>query len=393
MSGAIGESHLFAKSIGMSALVALALLAGCKKQNAFVPPPPAKIGVAHPLKRDVTPELELTGNAQAVNQVDLVARVQGFLQEIDYQDGASVKQGDTLFVIEPTPYQARLQQAQAGQASAEAVLTQAQAEYQRQSSLGRTDFSSRSTVEQALSARDTAQANVANQQAAVTQAAINLGYTRVTAPFDGQVTAHQVSVGSLVGVTGPTTLATIVQLDPIRVICTVSEQDVLRIKEAMRKRGLSPAAAATVPIEVALMNEADYPHKGSLDYVSPAIDPSTGTLTIRGVLPNKDKALLPGMFVRVRIPMTTSTVSALMVPDIALGSDQGGRYLLVVDKDNVVQQKPVTVGQLAGSLRVIESGLADTDRVVVTGLQKAVPGATVAPEETTIADQSAGHGQ
>jgi RND family efflux transporter MFP subunit len=401
MSGAMGESHLFAISIGVSGrramlalpLAALAVLAGCKKQNAYVPPPPAKIGVAAPLKRDVTPVLELTGNAQAVNQVDLVARVQGFLQAIDYQDGAFVKQGDTLFVIEPTPYQARLQQAQAGQASAEAVLMQAQAEYQRQSSLGRTDFSSKSTVEQALSARDSAQANVANQQAAVTQAAINLGYTRVTAPFDGQVTAHQASVGALVGVTGPTTLATIVQLDPIRVICTVSEQDVLRIKESMRKRGVSPAAAASVPVEVALMNETDYPHKGTLDYVAPSIDPSTGTLTIRGLLPNNDRVLLPGMFVRVRIPMTTSTVSALTVPDIALGSDQGGRYLLVVDKDNVVRQKPVTVGQLVGSLRVIESGLTETDRVVVTGLQKAVSGATVAPEQTTIVDQAAGRGQ
>ena len=373
-------------------LVGLAVLAGCKKQNAYSPPPPAKVGVAHPLKKEITPVLELTGNAQAVNQVDLVARVQGFLQEIDYQDGAAAKQGDTLFVIEPTPYQARLQQAQAGVSSAEAVLVQAQAEYQRQASLGRTDYSSRSTVDQALSARDSAQANLTNQQAGVTQAAINLGYTRVTAPFDGQVTAHQVSVGSLVGVTGPTTLATIVQMDPIRVICTVSEQDVLRIKESMPKHAIQTSEWPSVPIEIARMNEKGYPHKGTLDYVAPSIDSSTGTLTIRGVLPNADRTLLPGMFVRVRIPLSAGKAEALLVPDAALGSDQGGRYVLVVDKDNVVQQKPVTIGQMSGTLRVIKAGLTEGDRVVVSGLQKAVPGATVAPDETPIAAEGASPG-
>ena len=240
-------------------LLALVLLAGCKKQNAFIAPPPPQVGIARPLQQEVTPYLELTGNAQAVNQVDLVARVQGFLQAINYQDGASAKQGDTLFVIEPAPYEARLQQAQAQLAGLQAQLIQSQAEYNRQASLGRTDFSSKSTVDQARATQDTNQANVANQQANVTLAAINLGYTRVTAPFDGQVTNHQVSIGSLVGVTGPTTLATIVQLDPIRVICSVSEQDVLRIKATLPKRTITPSEVANVPIEVGRMNEADYP--------------------------------------------------------------------------------------------------------------------------------------
>jgi membrane fusion protein, multidrug efflux system len=370
------------------ALAVLLSLAGCKKQNAFVAPPPPQVGVAHALQQEVTPYLELTGNAQAVNQVDLVARVQGFLQEINYQDGAAAKQGDTLFVIEPAPYQARLQQAQAQLASAQAQLAQTAAEYKRQASLGRTDYSSQSQVQVALAAQQTNQANVDNQQAGVTQAAITLAYTRVTAPFDGQVEAHQVSIGSLVGYSGPTVLATIVQLDPIRVIGSISEQDVLRIKDTMPKHAFGPADIAKVPIEVGRMDETGYPLNGKLDYVAPTIDTSSGTLTVRGILANADHALLPGMFVRMRIPMTQQKALAFLVPDIALGSDQGGRYLLVVDKDNVVQQRPVQTGSAVGDLRVITSGLATGDRVVVSGLQKASPGAKVVPNEVQIAAPS-----
>jgi multidrug efflux system membrane fusion protein len=385
-----GDVTLFAANIGTLgrrcclALLALALLAGCKKQNAFIAPPPPAVGVAHPLQQNVTPYLELTGNAQAINQVDLVARVQGFLQSIDYQDGASAKQGDTLFVIEPAPYEARLQQAQAQLAGMQAQLIQSQEEYTRQSSLGRTDFASRSVVEQALATQDTNKANVANLQASVTLAAINLGYTRVTAPFDGQVTAHQVSVGALVGVSGPTTLATIVQLEPIRVICSVSEQDVLRVKQMMPTQSFRPPGIEKVPVEVGRMNESGYPHRGNLDYVAPELDPATSTLTVRGLLANADHDFLPGMFVRMRIPLPGGKSPVLLVPDMALGADQGGRYLLVVDKDNVVQQRPVSTGQMVGDLRVIISGLTAEDRVVVSGLQKAIPGEKVVPNETEI---------
>jgi multidrug efflux system membrane fusion protein len=366
------------------------LLAGCKKQNAFVPPPPPQVSVAHPAKQEVTPYLELTGNAQAVNQVDLVARVQGFLQSIDYQDGAAAKLSDTLFVIEPAPYEARLQQAQAALVAAQAQLAQSQAEYTRQASLGRSDFSSQSSVDQARATRDSNQANLANLQAGVTLAAINLGYTRVTAPFDGQVTSHQVSAGGLVGVTGPTILATIVQLDPIRVICTISEQDVLRIKETMPKRGIDPPDVKNVPVEVERMDESDYPHRGTLDYVAPNLDPATGTLTIRGVLQNPERALLPGMFVRVRIPLGRQKALMMLVPDEAVGSDQGGRYVLVVDKDDVVQQRPVRVGDLVGAQRVVVSGITAEDRVVVGGLQRAIPGAKVVPNVSGVTGQGSG---
>jgi multidrug efflux system membrane fusion protein len=365
-------------------LLTLGSIAACKKENAYVPPPPPQVGVAKPLQQAVTPYLEVTGNAVAYNQVDLEARVQGYLQEIKYQDGTEAKQADTLFVIEPAPYQAQLQQAQATLAATQADLVQAEAEFNRQFTLGRSDFASQSKVDEARAKRDSDKAKLSDNQAGVTIAAINLGYTQVTAPFDGTVTAHLVSVGGLVGYSGPTKLATIVQLDPIYVTFTVSEQQVLRIKAAMAKRGIKPSAIDNVPVEIGLMTEEGYPHAGKLDYAAPNIDSSTGTLTARGVFNNPDHFLLPGMFVRIRIPQEMQQANQLLVPDQAIGADQSGSYVLVVDKDNAVSQKTVQTGQLVGKLRVVTSGLTADDMVVVSANQKAIPGSKVAPLVTTI---------
>jgi membrane fusion protein, multidrug efflux system len=310
--------------------------------------------------------------------------VQGYLQEINYQDGQPVKQADTLFVIEPAPYQAQLQQAQATLAATQADLIQAQAEFYRQSTLGKSDFASQSKVDEARAKLDSDKAKIQNDQAGVTIAAINLGYTRVTAPFDGVVSAHLVSKGGLVGVPGPTKLATVVQLDPIYVSFTVSEQDVLRVKSAMAKRGLKPRDIANVPVQVGLMNEDGYPHIGKLDYVAPMIDPSTGTLTARGIFDNPNRVMLPGNFLRIRIPLALEEETALLVPDTAIGADQAGNYLLVVDQNGVVQQKSVTTGQLVGKLRVIAAGITADEQVVVSGIQKAIPGEKVAPQNVAI---------
>ncbi|HUN39344.1 MAG TPA: efflux RND transporter periplasmic adaptor subunit [Acetobacteraceae bacterium] len=371
----------------LAAMTLLCLLAatGCKRQQtSFVPPPPPHVVVAQPLRQAVRPYLDATGNLVAYNQVDLVARVSGFLQSIDYADGAVVHKGQTLFVIEPAPYQAKLQQAQATLQAAQAQAMQTDAEYQRQASLGRTDFSSRSTVDQALAARDANRAYVVNDQAGVALAAINLGYTQVTAPFDGIATAHQQSVGSLVGENSPTTLATIYQIDPIYVSFTISEQQVQQTQESLREAGIDIKRLDKVPIQIGLMTETGYPHSGHLDYASPTVDQSTGTLTVRGILPNPDHALLPGFFVRVRVPLPRPKGESLLVPETALNTDQAGRYLLVVDKENVVQQRTVTTGERYGTLRVIATGLQPDDRVIVSGLQRAVPGEKVAPETTTI---------
>jgi membrane fusion protein, multidrug efflux system len=373
----------------MALVLTLASTAACKKENAYVPPPPQQVGVAKPVQQDVVPYLELTGNAVAYNQVDLEARVQGYLQEINYKDGTEVKLADTLFVIEPAPYQAQLQQAQASLAATQADLVQSEAEFYRQSTLGKSDFASQSKVDEARAKRDTDKAKIMSDQAGVTIAAINLGYTRVNAPFDGVATAHLVSVGGLVGTNGVTKLASIVQLDPIYVSFTVSEQQVLRIKQVMAAQGVKPGDIKDTPVEVGLMTEDGYPHVGALDYVAPMIDSATGTLTARGLLQNSNRALLPGMFLRIRLPLARQKMNALLVPDIALGADQSGRYLLVVDKDNVVQQRTVQIGQLEGSLRVISSGVAPDDLVVISGNQKAIPGEKVAPQVTAITADTA----
>jgi RND family efflux transporter MFP subunit len=363
------------------ALVAALLLAACGEQNRYVAPPPPKVTVAKPVQQPVTQFLEVTGNTAPFNTVDLVARVQGFLQAIHYKDGDSVKQGTLLFTIEPEPYQVKLDQAKAAEDGAAATLRQAEAEYQRQSQLASRDFASKSTYDQALATRDSAKANLIQAQANTRTAEINLGYTKVTAPFDGIVTAHLVSVGELVG-TQPTQLAAIVQLEPIYVNFNVSEQDVLRVRAEMRRQGLSPADLKKIPVEVGLQSETGYPHKGLLDYAAPTLTTATGTLPVRGLLPNADRALLPGNFVRVRVPVQ-QVPQALLVPEVALGSDQGGRYVLVVNGDNVVEQRKVGAGQVVGEMRVIDSGLEPDDRVVVSGLIRAIPGEKVDPQLQT----------
>jgi len=360
------------------ALASAVLVGGCE-QNTYVLPPPPRVAVATPIKQPVTRYLEATGNTAAVNSANLVARVQGFLQEIKYRDGDLVKQGTTLFVIEPEPYQLKLQQSQAAEASADASLKQTQAEYERQSDLASRQIASKQTFDQAVANRDAASAKVKLSQADTRQAQINLDYTQVKAPFDGIVTARQVSLGELVGSgTSPTVLATIIQHDPIYVNFTISEQDVQEVRGEIARRGIMIEELRKVPVEVGLQSEAGYPHKGMLDYAAPSLTASTGTLTARALLQNTDRALLPGYFVRARIPKGPPK-EALLVPDAAIGSDQTGRYLLVVNKDNVVEQRKVAIGPTVGELRVIESGVNQDDRVVVAGALRAVPGQKVDP--------------
>jgi RND family efflux transporter MFP subunit len=372
--------------VGLTVLaLAAAALGGCKKDNQLVPPPPAEVGVAAPLRQSVVPYIEQTGNTQAFATVDLVARVEGFLTAIDYKDGQYAKKGDLLFQIEPTIYDAKVKQAEAELASAKAQLLQAQAEFVRQETLLRQNVSAQNTYDQAKAKRDSAQANVENQTANLAIATANLGYTRVTAPFDGIVTRHLISVGELVGATAATELASIVRLDPIYVSFNMSEQDVLNIRNNLAGRRLTREELVKIPLEIGLMNEEGYPHKGHLDYVSPDIDATTGTIQVRGVFDNPDRTLLPGFFVRVRVPLGLGEKSMLVVPDRVLAEDQSGKYLLVVGKDDVVEQRRVKVGQLlVGNLRVIDSGLADGDKVVVTTNGRAIPGTKVVPKQTTI---------
>ncbi len=367
----------------VAGLIFGALLAGCNAKNAYVAPPPPKVMVAQPVQQSVTQYLELTGNTQAINAVDLEARVQGYLESIDYADGAAVPRGKQLFGIERDIYQAQLDQAQATLSSNQAAEVYARADYERQAALSRQDFASQATFQNAQAKFDQATAAVLSAQAAITLAKTNLSYTNVLAPFDGIVTNHLVDVGALVGVSGPTKLATIIQTDPVYVYFTLSEPQVLRLREHLGKYGvqLRTTGLTDVPVEIGLQSEVGYPHEGRLNYASPQVDASTGSLTARAIFDNKNRALLPGLFVRVRTPIGRFE-KALLTRDEAIGTSQEGRYVLVVGPDNVVAKKVVQLGQREGPLRVIESGLDAGDWVVTEGVMRAVPGAKVDPQRS-----------
>jgi RND family efflux transporter MFP subunit len=364
-------------------LVVAVVLAACGQDNRYAAPPPPKVAVATPGEQEVTRYFEATGNTAAINSVDLVARVQGFVQAISYTDGDFVKKGTSLFTIEPEPYKLKVESAKASVTSAKATLKQNEAEFQRQADLVTKQVSTQANYDKALAQRDSSQADLQSAQANEQQAEINLGYTDVVAPFDGVVSARQVSIGQLVGANSATVLSTIVQLDPIYVNFNVSERDVLEVRADLARTGRTVADLLGITVEIGLQTESGYLHKGKLNYVAPTVDPSTGTLAARASLQNSDRVLLPGYFVRVRIPSRPQP--ALLVPDIALGSDQGGRYVLVVNKDNVVEQRRVDIGQLVGELRVIEKGVAKDDRIVVGGIMRAIPGQKVDPEQGSVA--------
>ena len=363
-----------------AALLTLVALAGCE-QNTFVPPPPPKVDVATPLQRPITRYLDATGNTAPIKSVDLVARVQGFLESINYKDGDFVKEGTTLFTIEPETYKLKLDQARAAEVGAGASVKQAETDFKRQADLVARQAVSQATLDTSTSTRDNAQSSLQQAQANTRIAEINYGYTKVAAPFDGYVSAHLASVGELVGAASPPTqLATIVALDPIYVNFNVNERDVLRIRAETARRGITIAELRQLPVQVGLQTEQGYPHEGKLDYIAPTLNQSTGTLAVRGIFPTPNRTMLPGYFVRVRVPIDQQK-KALLVPDTALSSDQGGLYLLLVNGDNLVEQRHVQIGQLEdGELRVIEDGLKPEDRVVTAGLLRAIPGQKVDPQ-------------
>ena len=365
----------------LAAPAAFGLAAACGQSNTYVPPPPPKVIVAKPIAQTVTRYFEATGNTAAINSANLVARVQGFLTEIKYVDGAPVKQGDHLFTIEPEPYRLKLQQAQAAEAAAEATVKQTEADFDRQQDLVNRQAASKAAYDNSLANRDTAKAKLQQAQADTKQAQINLGYTKVVAPFNGIVTARQVSIGELVGSGGTQVLATIVQLDPIYVNFNASERDVLHVRDMLNKRGLTGTDLIGTPVEVGLQTDAGYPHTGKLNYIAPTLNQGTGTLAARAELPNEKRLMLPGFFVRLRVPL--EEMPALLVPAVALGTDQGGRYVLVVNGENTVEQRKVEVGPMRGELAIIENGLKPDDRVIVAGIMRAIPGQKVDPQTQT----------
>ncbi len=372
------------------AVASILLLTACEQQNKYQPPPPAQVTIAKPEQRKITLYMEVTGSTAPLNRVDLVARVQGFLDKVAYKDGAAVKKGDLLFQIDQQDFKIALQIAQASQEQQEALLLQADSDLKRKQELVKTSAVSVASVDDSKAKRDSTVAELAKAKGQVEQAKRNLAYTTITAPFDGNMTARLVDPGAMVGAEGPTKLATIVQIDPLYVKFNIDEQQVLTVRERMRQMGVTLKDLGPIPVDIGLQTEKGYPHTGTLDYVAPEIDSSTGTLAGRAIIDNDKGLLEPGLFVRVRIPKQKD-VESLLVPDVALGNNQQGRYLLVVDDKDVVQQRQVDVGELVdGALRIVKSGISANDRVIVGGEMRALPGNTVVPVTASAAADKAG---
>jgi len=348
--------------------VLLVVSGGCRRQSETNNSLPS-VTVSHPILKPVTENLDLTGTVGASLSVNLVARVTGYLESVNFKDGDYVEKDQLLFVIEPKPYEEQV-------ALNEAGLVQAQAEYDRQQALSKQNATATSSLEKQLSLRDQAKAQVE-------LAKINLDYTRVTAPFAGRIGRRQVDPGNLVGSGGATTLAKLEQLSPIFVNFNLNERDALHLREMMEKAGMAPkSAVGKAPILVGLNKETGCPHQGVLDFTDNDISASTGTIALRAVFENKDKTLFPGLFTRVRIPLGPPQ-QMLVIPNSAIGNDQQGDYVFVVDRDDVAARRSVLKGPLTGEGCAIREGLSAADRVVVNGILNARPGAKVQPIESS----------
>jgi len=356
----------FNLALSLGCAAGVAFLAGCEKPGESRRLPPL-VTVSHPAQESVTAYLDLTGTAAASASVDLVARIPGYLQSVNFQDGAFVESNQLLFVIQPEPYEQQLKIAQA-------QLLQAQSEYDRQQELVKQNATSLANVEKWQSQRDQAQAQVE-------LAKLNLEYTHVTAPFSGRMGRHLIDAGNMVGVGGDTKLATLDELLPIFVYFSLNERDALRIRAAMKKLGIEPGSSVgKVAVLVGLQNETGFPHQGTLDFVNTGVSTSTGTIELRAVLSNEDKALFPGVFARVRIPLGDPQPMPV-VPADAIGNDQEGDYVLTVDANDVIARRAVVKGPVTVRGCAISSGITAADRVVVNGFMNAIPGEKVTPQE------------
>lgn len=416
MKKIVMKNHFYAQCVAL--LCTICLLQGCDmmqevenikseaeallgERNAYVAPPAPKVTVMTPERMDVTDYVTFTGTTKASESVNLAARVTGSLESTGYTEGDVVKKGDVLFTIEPAAYAAKVDAAKASLSAQEASLSQARTEYNRAYRLYRANAGSDTDLVKWKEAKASAQAGVDMAEAELTQAQINLGYTQVRAPFDGRVGLWKVDAGNLVGPeSGVTTLGTIIRYAPMYAYFTISERDVNRLAALREERGVDayksfPVELSTNANAVNAQNESSFSRKGVLDYGDLGIDSGTGTYLLRGVFPNDDAFLLPGMFVRVRF-VAEVLKDALVIPRKAVSEDQAGQYVLVVNKDNVAERRGVVLGPLVpeaekGKLAkddekegipeqfvVVRSGLTDADKIITVGLMRARAGIKVA---------------
>jgi RND family efflux transporter MFP subunit len=371
----ITPQHLRQTLLGLALPLIAAGLTGCEKPAPPPPAPPA-VTVAMPENRDAVTHDEFTGRTEAVLAVDVRARVEGFLQTVHVEDSAFVKVGDPLFDIDDRQFRAALDEAKAMLATAEATRQQAIWELEQVEELARRDAANIKEVHDAMTAKALAEAEVEAREAAVDNADLNLGYTRITSPIDGRISRSLVDAGNLVGASERTLLTTIVSIDEVYVYFNIDERLFLEFLTAHEPEDRH---RPNTVFAIGLAHEDDFPHAGLLDYVDNTVDSRTGTIEMRGTVPNEEALLFAGLFVRVQGPPRI-VENAILVEERAIGTDLGGKYLLVVDENNVVVHRPVKLGKTAEGMRVVREGMTAGDRYIVNGLQKARPGMAVSPQ-------------
>ncbi len=372
------------RKIAQLGATALAVaLAACSEQKPPPAPPPPAVTVAPPVKRTIFDFDDYVGRFVAVNSVEVRARVSGYLEGVHFKDGQLVKQGDLLFTIDKRPFQNAAEQSRGNNALARSNLAFTEADFNRAQQLVRDKTITEQVFEQRAQAHRNAQALLNVSEAAVRQAELDLEFTELRAPVSGRIGDRRVSPGNLVtgGASGNTTLlATIVTTDPIRFEFTFDEASFLRYERLAQSGNDDVASRDGVKIAVKLIDENDYVHNGRMDFVDNVIDRSTGTIRGRGQFANPNRLFTPGMFARVRVP-ASAPYEALLVPDLAIGTEQTRKYVLVVGPDDTTAQRYVTLGQAtADNFRVIKDGIGPNDRIVINGLMRVRPGQKVTPQ-------------
>lgn len=355
-----------------------ALLVGCGPENTFQPPPAPTVTVSRPEVREVTTYDVFTGRTEAVETVEIRARVAGFLESIEFEPSDRVEAGQVLFTIEKAPFEARRDAAQASLAQAVATRDLMEATYLKVKESAEAQAASEIEVMEAEAKRDAAVAEVAAAEAALASAEIDLGYTTIKSPVAGQVSRDLVNIGNLVGASDASLLTTVVVDDPIHVYFNVDERTLLAYLDS-RSRSARQEQRAQREVTIELLDGRVYGETGYPDFADNRVDPDTGTIQVRAVLPNPNGELYPGLFVRVRI--RKSTGEAMLVPDVAIQRDMVGPYVLVVGDDGVVERRDVAIGGRDGRMRIVESGVDPDERVIVNGLQRAREGIEVDAEE------------
>jgi RND family efflux transporter MFP subunit len=358
---------------------------------AAAAPPAMPVTVSKPLLKQVTEWDEFTGQFDAVDSVEIRARVSGYLDTIGFEDGQMVKAGDLLFVIDPRPFEITLKSAQSALNSANARLTLAKQQLERAQKLKQSDFTPQSTLDQRQQEMLSAAADAQVAQSAINAAQLNLDFTHIMAPISGRIGAHQVSIGNLIngGEAGTTTLlTTIVSLDPIRLVFDMPESDFLAYQRRAAEGKMLSKRDSDIPVEARLMDETDWTLKGKLDFVNNAVDRGSGTIRARAVFPNPDLLITPGQFGRIRIP-GSEPHDAILIPDAAIVSDQSQKIVMTVAADGTVVPKPIRPGPSYQGLRIVRSGLKGDETIIIDGLLRARPGAKVVPQPGKIEAQAA----